>query len=301
MRRFLRHGLIATLLAALVLGGCATLDEQQRKWVFQPSKDSWWAGTAATDGMHDVWIDFHSAEADAPVRLHGLWLPQPDPQAPLLLYLHGARYDVRGSAFRMRRMHELGFAVLGVDYRGFGRSTDTLPSESLAVEDARAAWNWLRREHPQRAAYVFGHSLGSAIAVQLAAEVDDESGVLVEGSFTSLPDVVSTFRWGWLPVGPLITQRFDAGSKVARIGSPLLVVHGANDRLIAPELGRALYERAAEPKRFELVEGGSHHNTNSVGQPQYRAAVRELFGIGAAGGDARMARMGPGGAALPTY
>jgi hypothetical protein len=295
MPKILRHGLVATLVAALVLGGCATLDEQQRKWVFQPSKDSWWAGTAAADGMQDVWIDFRSAEGQAPVRLHGLWLPQPDAGAPLLLYLHGARYDVRGSAFRMRRMHELGFAVLGVDYRGFGRSTDALPSETLAAEDARAAWDWLGREHPGRPRYLFGHSLGSAIAVQLAAQVDDESGVIVEGAFTSLPDVVSTFRWGWLPVGVLITQRFDSGSRVAKIGSPLLVVHGADDRLIAPELGRALYERAAEPKRFELVEGGSHHNTNAVGQPQYRVAVRELFGVGAADDGARLVRAAPPG------
>ena len=64
------------------------------------------------------------------------------------------------------------------------------------------------------------------------------------------------------------------------IGSPLLVVHGGRDSLIAPELGRALYDKALPPKRFELVEGGSHHNTNAVGQPQYREAIAELFGIG---------------------
>jgi fermentation-respiration switch protein FrsA (DUF1100 family) len=60
---------------------------------------------------------------------------------------------------------------------------------------------------------------------------------------------------------------------------PVLVVHGSEDRTIAPALGRALYERAPEPKRFVLVEGGSHHNTNAVGQPQYRAALAELFGL----------------------
>ena len=179
----------------------------------------------------------------------------------------------------MRQLHALGFSVLGIDYRGFGQSTDTLPSETLAYEDARAAWDWLAKQHPGPPRYVFGHSLGSAIAVQLASQVDDEAGVLVEGSFTSLPDVVSSFKWGWLPVGPLITQRFDAGARVEQLGSPLLVVHGGEDRLILPELGRALYERAREPKRFVLVEGGSHHNTNSVGQPQYREAVRELFGL----------------------
>ena len=95
--------------------------------------------------------------------------------------------------------------------------------------------------------------------------------------FTSVPDVVSSFKWGWLPVGPLITQRFDAGARVDKLGSPLLVVHGSQDSLIQPALGRKLFEAAQEPKQFVLVEGGSHHNTNSVGQPAYRQAMASLF------------------------
>ena len=270
--------LITLLLASI---GCSTLDEKQREWVFQPSKQSWRGAAAAAEGMHDVWVAFDSRESGSPVRLHGLWLPHPNADAPRLLYPHGARWDVVSSAHRMRRMHELGFAVLGVDYRGFGRSTDVLPSESLVYEDARAAWDWLGREHPGAPRYVFGHSLGGAIAVALAAEVDDEAGVLVEGAFTSVPEVVGSFDWGWLPVGPLITQRFDAASRIERIGSPLLVLHGSGDRLIAPQLGRALYERAREPKRFVLVEGGSHHNAGRVGQAQMRTALAELFGFAA--------------------
>lgn len=270
---------VAVGLGLSLLAGCNTLDEQQRKWIFQPGDRTWWGGLAAAQGMEDVWIDFDSSETGEKVRLHGLWLAQPRADAPVLLYLHGARYDVRGSAHRMRRMHELGFAVLGVDYRGFGRSTNTLPSETLAYEDARAAWQWLATRHPQAGRYVFGHSLGGAIAVHLAHEVTDEAGLIVEGSFPSIPEVVTTFKWGWLPVSALITQRFDAAGRIGRVGAPVLVVHGSEDRLIQPELGQALYERAAAPKRFVLVQGGSHHNTNSVGQPQYRQALAELFGL----------------------
>ncbi len=276
----------------LALSGCATLDEKQREWVFQPSKQSWWAGAAAADGMQDVWIEFVSKETGEPVKLNALWLPQARADAPLLLYLHGARWDVRSSAQRMRRMHELGFAVLGIDYRGFGQSTDTLPSEAMAYEDARQAYDWLGREHPGLPRYVFGHSLGGAIAVALGAQVEDESGVIVEGSFSSVPDVVSSFKWGWLPVGPLITQRFDAEARVGQLGSPLLVVHGSDDRLIAPSLGRKLYERAKDPKRFVLVEGGSHHNTNAVGQAQYREAVADLFGLPVMPDGAKVVRAG---------
>ncbi len=288
-KRLSRHRLFA-LVGIIVLGlglqvGCATLDERQRGWIFQPSDRTWYGGLAAAEGMQDVWIHFTSRAADAAgqqVKLHALWVPQTDPKAPVLLYLHGARFDVRGSSPRMRRMHELGFAVLGVDYRGFGRSSPGLPSEEMAAEDARAAWSWLATQHPQSQRFIFGHSLGGAIAVQLATEVADETGLIVEGSFTSIPDVVSTFRWGWLPVSPFITQRFDAASRIADVGSPVLVVHGSQDTLISPALGQGLFERAREPKRFLLVEGGSHHNTNAVGQPLYRRALADLFGLQAA-------------------
>lgn len=274
-----RLALGAAFVAAL-LAGCATLDARQREWIFQPRAESWWGGVQAAQGLQEVWIDFAAPGNGQPVRLHGLWHPQPRADAPVLLYLHGARWDVTGSAPRIRRMHELGFSVLGIDYRGFGKTTPReLPSEAMAYEDARAAWRWLAEHHPQAARYIFGHSLGSAIAVDLAAEATDEAGLIVEGSFTSIPDLVSTMRWGWLPVGPLITQRFDAEDKVAHIGSPLLVVHGSEDRLIPPALGQALYERARDPKRWLLVEGGSHHNTNALGQDAYREALKALFGL----------------------
>ncbi len=300
------------LLLPLLFSGCSTLDERQRAWIFQPSDRVW---GAADSEMQEVWIDFKSRSTGRASRLNGLWLPAADSsstvdshellaspaaiktafklglaeplapapalaaEGPVLLYLHGARWNVSGSASRMRRMQELGFSVLGVDYRGFGKSSAELPSEQMAYEDARAAWDWLAQKYPNRPRYIFGHSLGGPIAINLAAEVKDESGTIVEGTFSSMADVVSSFKWGWVPVGPLLTQRFEAIGKVGQIGSPLLVVHGGQDQLIRPDLGRKLYAAAAEPKRFVLVENGSHHNTNSLGQAQYREAIGELFGL----------------------
>ncbi|MBI5255443.1 MAG: alpha/beta fold hydrolase [Burkholderiales bacterium] len=274
--------LAAALSGAALLGGCATLDEQQRKWIFQPSDRVWAGGLAAAEGMQDVWIRFDSRSTGEPVQLHGLWLPQAREDAPVLLYLHGARWDVRGSAPRVRSMHALGFAVLAVDYRGFGRSSAGLPSEATAYEDAHAAWQWLAARHAGTPRYIFGHSLGGAIAVHLASQVQDAAGLIVEGSFTSIPELFDTFKWGWLPVGPLITQRFDAAARIGRLRLPVLVVHGSEDTLVPPALGRKLYEQAPAPKRFVLVDGGSHHSTNRLGQAQYREAVAQLFGLGPA-------------------
>ncbi len=274
-------------LAWLTLAGCAALDEKQRAWIFQPTDRAWGNSASVAEGMQDVWIEYDSVVTSQPVRLHGLWhAADAAPTAastgtachPVLLYLHGARWDVRGSASRIRRMQELGFSVLAIDYRGFGKTSRELPSEAMALEDARAAWNWLAQQHPGAQRFIFGHSLGGGVAVALAEQVRDQAGLILEGSFTSIPDVAGTMKWGWLPIGPFITQRFDSAGRIARVGSPVLVVHGAQDRLIPPALGQRLFDAAAEPKQFVLVEGGSHHNTNAVGQDAYRAALPQLFG-----------------------
>lgn len=273
--------LLAASLSVLTLYGCATLDEKQRAWIFQPSDRAWGGSASQAEGMDDVWISFDSKVTGEPAKLHALWLGADRPKAdgPVMLYLHGARWNVAGSAGRIRRMQELGFSVLAIDYRGFGRSSSGLPSENSAYEDARAAWDYLATKFPDRPRYVFGHSLGGAIAIDLASKVDDEQGTIVEGTFTSIPDVASSMKWGWLPVGPLITQRFESVNKVSKIGSPLLVVHGDNDRLIDQSLGKRLYEAATGKKHFVLVEGGSHYSTMSVGHGRYREALGKLFSL----------------------
>ncbi len=278
-RWLLRAGV--TFLATLM--ACVGLEAQQRKWIFQVGAGRVDEVTAAQDlALHDRWIEYASPESAAPVRLHALWLPHAHPEAPVLLYLHGARWDLGGSLQRMEHLHRLGFSVLGVDYRGFGKSSPVLPSERSVCEDARAAWAWLAASHPQARRYVYGHSLGGAVAIQLAAESDDVAGLMVEGTFTSLPELYSTLRWGWLSLTPAITQRFECARRVSRVRAPLLVIHGSDDELVHPDLGRALYEQGQEPKRFLLVAGGSHHDTHAVGHAQYRDVLRELFGIGPA-------------------
>lgn len=271
--------LASTAVATMALTtGAVALDAKQRQWIFQPSDRAWGGSNRDMSGLEDIWIPLTDSKAGGEKKkLHALWMPSASPNAPVMLYLHGARWNVSGSVPRIRRMHSLGFSVLAVDYRGFGQSTNELPSEASALEDAQAAWQWLARKAPKSDRYIFGHSLGGAVAIDLAAKVRDERGTIVEGTFTSIADVVGTFKWGWLPVSPLITQRFESVRKVADIQSPLLVVHGSADKLIPAELGRKLYEAAPGPKKFVLVNGGTHHDTNSRGMAQYRDSLRELF------------------------
>ena len=273
----------AIALVLILLGGRVALDMQERRWIFQASAvhASAQAQEEVAQASGGVWIAYPSRDAGAEVRLQALWLANEDPRAPALLYLHGARRGIEDSRFRIEQMRDLGFSVLALDYRGFGRSTDELPSEATVAEDARAGWRWLATEHPGLDRYIFGHSLGGAIAVELAAEVGDAKGLIVEGTFTSIADVFRSFRWGWLPITPLIAQRFDAIDRIGQVKAPVLVVHGTEDSMIPPRLGRALFDKATAPKRFVLVEGGTHYSTNRIGQAQYREALHALFGLGA--------------------
>lgn len=124
-----------------------------------------------------------------------------------------------------------------------------------------------------------GHSLGGAVAVELAASADDVAGVIVDSGFTNLTDVVQRFAWAWPSLLRRITQAFDAGRKIALVRAPVLVVHGDADALVPTALGRCLYARASARKRFVIVRGGSHHDTHTLGQHDYAQALRELFGL----------------------
>lgn len=284
------------LAAALVLvfaglsAGWTTLGTQQRRWIFQampvpPASADDLAKIARSQEMESVWIEHVSASAERPIRLHALYARNVSADAPLLLFLHGARQNLGRSVFRIEQMRDLGFSVLAIDYRGFGASTDELPSEAGVVEDAEAAWRWLGVHHPERPRYVFGHSLGGAVAVQLAARLaeapatDAPKGVIVEGTFTSIRDMFGTFKWGWLPISMLITERFDSLATVPRIKAPLLIVHGSEDAVVPSRFGQLLFERATATKRFILVDGGTHSTTSWRGAEQYRAALREFFGL----------------------
>lgn len=274
-RRFFSRVVAAIVLAAAV-GGCAYLTEKQGELIFRPTEATWRGYESAGLRYDERWIPV-GGNGD---RLHAFWAPADDKAAPVLLYLHGARWNLTGSVTRIDRWRKLGFHVLAIDYRGFGKSTNVPPSEERAYEDAQAAWDYLAQAEPDRARYIVGHSLGGAIAAELAVRRPDASGLVLEATFTSIRDMVQQTAWRLLPVGLILTQEFDTLSKLPRLRLPLLVVHGTRDSIVPYEMGERLYAAAAGPKRFIRVEGGSHHNLSSVANDEYRAALRELFRLG---------------------
>jgi alpha-beta hydrolase superfamily lysophospholipase len=265
---------IALAGAGLLFAGCTYLThEKQGELIFRPTREVWWGFNANDYAFKEHWIDIGSSGQ----RLHAWWLPSEDPNAPAVLYLHGARWNLTGSVTRIDRWKRLGFSVLAVDYRGFGKSSDVAPTEALAYEDAEAAWDYLAALAPGRQRFIVGHSLGGAIATELARRRPEASGLVLEATFTSVRDMISHSKWGFLPVGLILNQEFNTLEKIAEVKVPVLVTHGTRDSIVPFEMGERLFQAARSPKRFIRVEGAGHHNLSGAAFDQYRSALQDLF------------------------
>lgn len=269
---------LIALLLIFVLGSCAYIETKQGEWIFNPVQGDYrgYRGNAAD--FQEQWIPVGKNNE----KLHAWWAPVANADAPVLLYLHGARWNLSGSAARIPRWNRMGFSVLAIDYRGFGKSVavdGAAPSERRANEDAEAAWDYLVKLAPRSRHFVFGHSLGGSMAIQLAIKHPDAAGLILEASFTSVPDMIRETRWGFLPVGFLVTQRFDNIDRIGEVKIPVLVVHGTQDDIVPFSMGERLYAAIKAPKFFLRAAGGSHHNLSANFSDDYRKALADLFKV----------------------
>jgi fermentation-respiration switch protein FrsA (DUF1100 family) len=163
-----------------------------------------------------------------------------------------------------------------LDYRGYGKSEGS-PDEAGTYADARAAHGWLvaRGVSPERLV-LFGESLGSGVATQLATEVKARALVL-ESPFTSVPDMARAV-YPFLPLWPLVRTRYDTVSKVGKLRMPLLVLHGERDEVVPFAQGRRVFEAAPGPKRFFAIPGAGHNDTYLVGGDAYWRALADFMG-----------------------
>lgn len=270
-------GALAVLAGA---AGCTSLDTWQRKAIFQHERaavDDRFAAAAppATEAFDLVLEGGDTVHA---------WYREAAADAPTVLFLHGARRNLYESRYRIDRLVDLGLNVLAIDYRGFGHSTPVLPSEQTALEDARAAFEELQRRQPDpRRRFLYGYSLGGAVAIALAAERDGLAGVVVESSFTSITDLVRTSRWGWVPfLGAVVTQEFDSRARIGRVNEPLLLVHGTADGVIPHTMSDELLAAATgvrpELKRLLKIDGANHRGAPFVDRATFDGELRDFVG-----------------------
>ena len=283
---------VAAVGSILTMVGCTSLAEKERELVFriEPGTARWYEGLPHDLREMDLPVPASMLVAKPTTKqtVHAWWWPSDEKNAPAVLYLHGSRWNLTGQLFRIRELHELGFSVFAIDYRGFGQSAGDPPSEKAVYQDARIGWNAMAALEPDpRRRFIYGHSLGGAIAVDLASSLSKEAkkadapvpaaGLVVESSFTNLADIARAFSYRWLPIELLLTQKFDAVDKIADVRMPVIVLHGDHDRYVPLELGRKLYDAAPEPKRLVVVEDGTHNNSLSLGAEDVEQAFSDLF------------------------
>jgi fermentation-respiration switch protein FrsA (DUF1100 family) len=187
---------------------------------------------------------------------------------PTIVYLHGNAGHVGYRAERVRPFLDAGVGVLLVGYRGFGCNPGR-PTEAGLYRDAEAALRWLG-DHgvaPGRTV-LYGESLGTAVAVEAAArmaEAGSPAGALVlEAPMSSIVDVAA-HHYPLFPVRALLKDRFEAEARIGDVAAPLLVIHGAQDRVVPIRFGRRLFDAATQQKKGVWIEGAGHEDLGAFG------------------------------------
>jgi len=262
------RGFIAALAAAYVLIVSA-LWYWQASFIFQPSP-------VVITTPSDLGVKFE--KVTLPIgsgRLAGWWVPSQDPQSATLLYSHGNANNVGANAREVVRFQKAGFNVFIYDYRGYGESTGGPPREKLAYEDAERAWTYLvaERRIPPATIVIYGHSLGGVVAIDLAGKHADAGALITEGTLTSIADLADGMGVGrLLPVRLILTERFDAISKIRSVHVPTLILQGREDAQHLP-MGQRLYDAANDPKQLAVIPGGGHQDSADMNPAAYFDAL----------------------------
>lgn len=180
-------------------------------------------------------------------------IPVPDAKA-VLLFCHGNGGNISHRLDSIRIFHDLGLSVLIFDYRGYGRSEGT-PAEKGTYLDAEAAWNFLVKDKgidPARIV-IFGRSLGSAVAAELAMR-RKAGALIIESGFTSIPDLGRKY-YPYMPVSLITRFHYATIDKVSSLALPKLFIHSPDDEVIPYEQGVRLFEAADDPKEFLKLRG----------------------------------------------
>lgn len=256
----MKKGLLAILflLALAAAGGWILLRRFERNQLYAPAAEI--TATPAQFQLRYQDVQFIAADG---TPLAGWWIPANRPRGTVV-YCRGNAGNIGTTAHLAPEFFKRGFNLLLWDYRGYGRSGGR-PSEKGLYDDARAAFDAAAAMSGKLPVLVYGHSLGGAVAVQLAAD-RPVAALVVQGAFASAADIARR-RYPDFPMDRLLSVSYDSAAKAANLsGVPKLFGHSPRDEIIPFPSGRILYASAAPPKSFVLLSGG--HDDNSWFTPE---------------------------------
>jgi len=254
MKRALNRFFWAILIVAVAgYGGLLWwFGEHQSELVYQPERGS----RLIPDSLGLFPQEVNVTSADGTLLVGRIYRGmRPDSTATWVLYFHGNAGNASARFMFHAQLVRLGASVLVAEYRGYGPSSGS-PDESGLYKDADAFYAYARTTLgiPPGRLVIYGHSLGSGVAIDLASRVP-AAGLIVEGAFTSVVDRGQEL-YPYLPVAWLATNRFDSLEKIPRVRMSKLFIHAIDDRVIPIAHGRRLFDAAAPPKFFLEVRGG---------------------------------------------
>lgn len=195
------------------------------------------------------------------------WYKRAQGGKPTLVYFHGNAGNLGNHSWIARPFIDAGYGMLLATYRGYGGNPGS-PTEAGLIKDGRAAIRYLREKQGLNASglVIYGMSLGTGIAVPLAAETGPK-GLILQSPFTSIADVGQHHYW-YAPVKWLARDRYESVKRIGEVKAPVLVIYAEADRIIPPKFSLALYEAANRPKTIRAVAGAGHNDLSGEGGVQ---------------------------------
>jgi len=191
------------------------------------------------------------------------WHVAPRDDRPVILYFHGNGGSLRYRTERFRLLVRDGIGLVGVEYRGFGGSSGS-PSETGLIADGEAAYAFAAARYPAERLVIWGESLGTGVAVAIAAE-KPVGRLILEAPFTSAAAVAATRYW-YLPVSLLMKDQFRSDERIGKIAAPVLILHGVHDRIIPFAMGEKMFElTTAENRHIVRFLDGDHEDLDRHG------------------------------------
>ena len=258
---------IAVAAACVYVGVAAVLYATQRSLMYFPDTAH---TTPAEAGLPEA-TEVPLTAADG-VHITA-WVAAPQGDKPVIVYFHGNGGSLRYAAARLRELIGAGIGLVALEYRGYGGNEDS-PSESGLIADGEAAYAYAAAHYPVKQIVLWGQSLGSGVAVAVAAEKPVDR-VILEAPFTSTAAVASVRYW-YMPVSLLMKDQFHSDRRIAKVTAPLLILHGVQDRVVPYAMGERLFELANKPKHIVRFLDAGHDNLDANGA--LNAVARFLAG-----------------------
>jgi uncharacterized protein len=258
---------LAIALACLYVGGVAVLYLKQRSLMYFPDTVH---TTPADAGLPEV-TEVPLTAADG-VHVTA-WFAPPQGDKPVIVYFHGNGGSLRYGAARFRQLIGAGIGLVALEYRGYGGNEGS-PSEHGLIADGEAAYAYAAAHYPVSQIVLWGQSLGSGVAVAVAAQ-KPVARIILEAPFTSTAAVASLRYW-YVPVGLLMKDQFHSDRRIQKVTAPLLILHGVKDQVVPYAMGERLFELANQPKHIVQFLDAGHDNLDANGA--LNAVARFLAG-----------------------